>query len=80
MEEKSKIYSQPELDNSVKISEDELKKKIKIISNKAEELQDDEREILLRKAIGHIDLTSLNLNDTTETIEKLCLKVKNNYK
>ncbi|KAF7992708.1 hypothetical protein HCN44_005052 [Aphidius gifuensis] len=77
MEKQSRVYSHPEVDKTIKISDDLIEEKIKIIKNKANKLPDNEREIILRKSIGHIDLTSLNLDDTTETIEKLCSKAIN---
>lgn len=71
------MYSHPEVDKTIKISDDLIKEKIEIIKNKVNKLQDNEKEIILRKSIGHIDLTSLNIDDTTDTIEKLCSKAIN---
>lgn len=80
MEKQGRVYSHPEVDKTIKISDDLIKEKIEIMKTKANKLEDNEREIILRQSIGHIDLTSLNLDDTTETIEKLCSKVNNNYR
>lgn len=61
----------------VKIDEKFLQESLKRISDTSKVIEGSEKEALLKKCIGHIDLTSLNTTDTTETIEKLCSKVIN---
>ncbi|KAK0171386.1 hypothetical protein PV328_009126 [Microctonus aethiopoides] len=70
----NKLLVELGLNNTKNIDDTYINNKIKEIRKKVCNINDKDKVMMLLKTITYIDLTSLNIDDTPETIESLCLK------
>lgn len=71
----TKLLVELGLNNTKNINDMYINNKIKEIRKKVCNINDKDKVMMLLKTITYIDLTSLNIDDSPETIESLCLKV-----